>query len=41
MPLELEGEVADAVAFLVSYRASYITGTDLRVDAGFSALQRI
>ena len=34
-------EVADAVAFLVSNRASYITGTDLRVDAGFSALKHM
>lgn len=34
-------EVADAVAFLVSNRASYITGADLRVDAGFSALKHI
>jgi NAD(P)-dependent dehydrogenase (short-subunit alcohol dehydrogenase family) len=28
-------DIADAVAFLLSDQASYITGTDLRVDGGF------
>jgi 3-oxoacyl-[acyl-carrier protein] reductase len=29
------GEVADAIAFLASDRAAYITGTSLRVDGGW------
>jgi NAD(P)-dependent dehydrogenase (short-subunit alcohol dehydrogenase family) len=36
-PLAREGtmlEIADAVEFLVSDRATYITGTDLLVDGG-------
>ncbi len=40
MPLRREGtmlEIADAVEFLVSDRASYITGTDMLVDGGSSA----
>jgi NAD(P)-dependent dehydrogenase (short-subunit alcohol dehydrogenase family) len=39
-PLDREGtmiEVADAVEFLLSDRASYITGTDLLVDGGMAA----
>jgi NAD(P)-dependent dehydrogenase (short-subunit alcohol dehydrogenase family) len=39
-PLEREGtmlEIADAVAFLSSDRASFISGTDLRVDGGLGA----
>ena len=31
-------EVAQAVLFLVSDRASFISGTDLAVDGGYSAL---
>jgi NAD(P)-dependent dehydrogenase (short-subunit alcohol dehydrogenase family) len=34
-------EIADAVKYLASSKASYVTGIDLRVDAGFSALKRI
>ena len=39
-PLQREGtmvEIADAVDFLVSDRASFITGTDLLVDGGINA----
>jgi NAD(P)-dependent dehydrogenase (short-subunit alcohol dehydrogenase family) len=39
-PLQREGtmsEIADAVEFLVSDRASFITGTDLLVDGGLAA----
>lgn len=32
------GEIGDAVAFLVSERASFITGTTLTVDGGWSAV---
>ena len=34
------GEIADAVDFLVSARASFITGTDLLVDGGIYAALR-
>ena len=34
-------EIADAVKYLSSSNASYVTGIDLRVDAGFSALKII
>jgi 3-oxoacyl-[acyl-carrier protein] reductase len=39
IPMERFGEpreVADAIAFLASARASYITGTNLRVDGGWA-----
>ena len=42
-PLQREGtmvEIADAVDFLVSDRASFITGTDLLVDGGIHAALR-
>jgi NAD(P)-dependent dehydrogenase (short-subunit alcohol dehydrogenase family) len=42
-PLGREGtmvEIADAVEFLVSDRASYITGTDILVDGGVAAAVR-
>ena len=32
------GEIADAIAFLASDQASFITGSDLVVDGGYSAL---
>jgi NAD(P)-dependent dehydrogenase (short-subunit alcohol dehydrogenase family) len=34
-------EIADAVKYLSSSKSSYVTGIDLRVDAGFSALKNI
>ena len=34
-------EIADAVKYLSSPKASYVTGIDLRVDAGFTALKVI
>jgi NAD(P)-dependent dehydrogenase (short-subunit alcohol dehydrogenase family) len=40
IPLQREGtliEIADAVEFLTSARASYVTGTDLLVDGGIVA----
>jgi NAD(P)-dependent dehydrogenase (short-subunit alcohol dehydrogenase family) len=42
-PLGREGtmlEIADAVEFLASDRASFITGTDLLVDGGVAAALR-
>jgi NAD(P)-dependent dehydrogenase (short-subunit alcohol dehydrogenase family) len=33
-------EISDAVDFLVSERASYISGTDLLVDGGVAAARR-
>jgi NAD(P)-dependent dehydrogenase (short-subunit alcohol dehydrogenase family) len=42
-PLQREGtmiEIADAVEFLLSDRASFITGTDLLVDGGVAAAAR-
>jgi NAD(P)-dependent dehydrogenase (short-subunit alcohol dehydrogenase family) len=42
IPLGREGsmlEIADAVDFLASDRAAYITGTDLLVDGGLTAVQ--
>jgi NAD(P)-dependent dehydrogenase (short-subunit alcohol dehydrogenase family) len=43
LPLAREGtmvETADAIEFLASDRASYITGTDLLVDGGIVAATR-
>jgi NAD(P)-dependent dehydrogenase (short-subunit alcohol dehydrogenase family) len=42
-PLQRQGslqEIADALEFLVSDRASFITGTDLLVDGGIAAAVR-
>jgi len=42
-PLQREGtmiEIADAVEFLLSSKASFISGIDLLVDGGFAALMR-
>jgi len=42
-PLGREGtmvETADAIEFLASARASFITGTDLLVDGGVAAAMR-
>jgi NAD(P)-dependent dehydrogenase (short-subunit alcohol dehydrogenase family) len=42
-PIQREGtmpEIADAVEFLCSERASFITGTDLLVDGGIAAALR-
>jgi NAD(P)-dependent dehydrogenase (short-subunit alcohol dehydrogenase family) len=43
LPIAREGtmvETADAIEFLASDRASYITGTDLLVDGGIVAATR-
>jgi NAD(P)-dependent dehydrogenase (short-subunit alcohol dehydrogenase family) len=39
-PIQREGtmlEIADAIEFLASEQASFISGTDLRVDGGIAA----